>query len=148
MPLQLLPLQNHVFNAYNKWTEMRKKEEATKPLAAGEASPRVKWGRARPRNPSGHRRPPTDCWPTQATIWAMLMGEPLLPHWDMIRGALVGGRPAMHRRETPSRPPLRRPVRAVSRDSRASQPGWRGKGPSPARAMRVAAAAPSPSPPA
>lgn len=38
--------------------------------------------------PLGVRLPPTDCWPTQATIWAMLMGEPLEPHWLMIRGLL------------------------------------------------------------
>ena len=46
--------------------------------------------------PLGARLPLTDCWPTQATIWAMLMGEPLLPHWLMIRGLLWRGSVLMH----------------------------------------------------
>lgn len=33
---------------------------------------------------------PHTCWPTHATICAMLMGLPLLPHWLMMRGLLVG----------------------------------------------------------
>lgn len=36
------------------------------------------------------------CWPTQATICAMLTGEPLDPHWLMISGELCGDRLTMH----------------------------------------------------
>lgn len=36
------------------------------------------------------------CWPTQATIWAMLTGEPLEPHWLMMRGLLWRDRLVMH----------------------------------------------------
>ena len=51
-------------------------------------SPGGKWGRVRSLKPSGQRRPETDCCPTHATICAMLMGDPLLPHWLMISGEL------------------------------------------------------------
>jgi hypothetical protein len=67
-----------------------KKEAATKPLASLLRSPRGKCGSVRALKPSKQRLPPTDCCPTHATIWAMLMGEPLLPHCDMMSGLLVG----------------------------------------------------------
>ena len=46
--------------------------------------------------PLGQRLPPTLCWPTQATIWAMLMGDPLLPHWLMFKGLLCQCRVSIH----------------------------------------------------
>ena len=44
-------------------------------------------------HPNAHPSPnerahPPDCCPTQATICAMLIGEPLEPHWLMMRGEL------------------------------------------------------------
>lgn len=42
------------------------------------------------RSPTAHPLNPgaPDCWPTHATICAMLMGEPLEPHWLMMSGEL------------------------------------------------------------
>jgi hypothetical protein len=48
-----------------------------------------KWGRLRSTNPLAARQPPTDCWPTQATIWQILIGDPLEPHCDMINGLFL-----------------------------------------------------------
>lgn len=42
------------------------------------------------------RLPLTDCWPTHATICAMLMGLPLLPHWLMMSGLLWRCSVSMH----------------------------------------------------
>lgn len=48
-----------------------------------------KWGRVRSMNPLGALRPPTDCWPTHAIIWLILIGEPLDPHCDIIKGLFL-----------------------------------------------------------
>lgn len=52
----------------------------------GVRSCRGKWGRVRSMKPFGARLPPTDCCPTQAIIWLILMKEPFDPHWDIISG--------------------------------------------------------------
>ena len=49
------------------------------------------------------------CWPTQATIWAMLTGDPLLPHWLMISGLLCGASVRMHSSPALLRMPLSKP---------------------------------------
>ena len=68
--------------------------------AASAAQAQHEWER-RTWKPLGARLPLTDCWPTQATIWAMLMGDPLLPHWLMMSGLLCAGSVLMHTCESP-----------------------------------------------
>ena len=64
--------------------------------AGADLSPGGKWGSVRSLKPSGQRLPPTTCCPTQVTICAMLTGDPLLPHWLMISGALCRCSISMH----------------------------------------------------
>ena len=64
--------------------------------AEADLSPGGKWGSVRSLKPSGQRLPPTTCCPTQVTICAMLTGDPLLPHWLMISGALCRCSISMH----------------------------------------------------
>ena len=64
--------------------------------AEADLSPGGKCGSVRSLKPSGQRLPPTTCCPTQVTICAMLTGDPLLPHWLMISGALCRCSISMH----------------------------------------------------
>lgn len=65
-----------------------KKEFDTKPLPSGPRAPTGKCGRVRFTKPSWMRAPPTVCWPRQAIICEMLMGEPLEPHCAMASAEL------------------------------------------------------------
>ena len=64
---------------------------------------------ARPSKPSAGRAPPTLCWPTHATICAMLMGEPLAPHVAMASAALLRCRVRMQALPAASRTLFRVP---------------------------------------
>ena len=56
------------------------------PAAAARLPPAAR-RRRHERRSAPHPHPP-DCWPTQATICAMLMGDPFEPHWLMMSGEL------------------------------------------------------------
>ena len=55
------------------------KEFSMKPRASAPSSNFLKCGSVRSSKPLGIRLPSMFCWPTQAIIWAMLMGPPLEP---------------------------------------------------------------------
>ena len=65
------------------------------------------------------------CWPTQATIWAMLTGLPLLPHWLMMSGLLCDARVRMHSSPALLRMPLSRPWICASRLASIVMPACR-----------------------
>mmetsp|Transcript_74137 Transcript_74137/g.191237 ORF Transcript_74137/g.191237 Transcript_74137/m.191237 type:complete len:358 (+) Transcript_74137:2955-4028(+) len=58
-------------------------EFSTKPRDSAPKSSLVKWGKVRSLKPYLILAPSTFCWPTHAIIWAMLIGDPLLPAFTM-----------------------------------------------------------------
>ena len=65
-----------------------KNEFATTPFPAGVLSPLGKWGKDRSLKPLGVRYPLTIYYPTHATIYAILIGDPLEPALVIINGVL------------------------------------------------------------
>ena len=82
------------------------------------------------------REPLTACWPTQATIWQMLMVEPLEPHSAMMSGLLWRGSCSRHTLPATSRTRLSTPRMLLSSVCSAVQPGSSCSAPSLNCAMR------------
>jgi hypothetical protein len=113
-----------------------KKELATKPFAAGSLARAGKMGSVRSTNPSWIRAPPTDCWPTHATICEMLRVDPLDPHVAMTRAGFSRGSSSMHDDPIVSRSRDSVPFMSASRDCSSLHPGCSGRRPARNCAMR------------